>query len=62
MSLRNRMIADPYLEGLADFTDGKSYFVCDTNSGQRITDALLGSLTFQPYVISENLQFKVIIL
>ena len=56
------MIADPYLEGLADFTDGKSYFVCDTNSGQRITDALLGSLTFQPYVISENLQFKVIIL
>ncbi|XP_037784831.1 calcium-activated chloride channel regulator 3A-1-like [Penaeus monodon] len=40
--------ADHQLESIAQQTDGKTYTVFDTDSGNQLLDAFLGSLTYQP--------------
>ena len=58
MALRKE--ADPEIEALADFTGGKAFFVPDHDTCDALGDAFRGSLTFQPYVKSENVLVKVV--
>ena len=59
-TLALRKEADPEIEALADFTGGKAFFVPDHDTCDALGDAFRGSLTFQPYVKSENVLVKVV--
>ena len=40
-------------------SDGKSYFVSDTDHGEALTEAFQGANTYQPFVYSDNIHVKV---
>lgn len=50
--------ADSDLERLADLTDGKTYFVQDSDTTQSYKDAFEFALTFQPNIQQNDLYFK----
>jgi hypothetical protein len=53
LSIRRK--AEDEIEDLATKTNGKSYFIDDNNSSQGLNDALIGSLTYQPAVPSDQI-------
>lgn len=54
--LRNK--ADHGLEHLAALSDGKTYFIHDSDTSYAFNDAFQGALTFQPNISDSNLYFK----
>lgn len=49
------MDAADKIEELAEKTNGKSYFISDSDTGQGLSDAFIGSLTYQPAVSSDRI-------
>eukprot|EP00094_Tigriopus_californicus_P008604 TCALIF_08293-PA protein Name:"Similar to Clca1 Calcium-activated chloride channel regulator 1 (Mus musculus)" AED:0.14 eAED:0.14 QI:2/0.76/0.62/0.96/0.92/0.92/27/0/1757 len=52
--------ADPNLENLAKWSNGKTYFIPDGEGIEDLNDALSGSLTYQPAVPTGDMEFIIL--